>query len=118
MGCPQQVADNSIRPGILKDRNFTGRYGTGSVADNSIRPGILKGQRRWPPEVAAGSVADNSIRPGILKGGLKGGGALRGHRCRQLDPTGDTESLAAGRPLADFVIVADNSIRPGILKDR
>jgi len=36
------VADNSIRPGILKASAPMGRRSTGWVADNSIRPGILK----------------------------------------------------------------------------
>jgi len=87
----REVADNSIRPGILKDRSFkdpvaaagpscrqldpTGdterRAGWGlpcahKVADNSIRPGILKAVTTWRTPLMPW-VADNSIRPGILK---------------------------------------------------
>jgi len=36
--------------------------------------------------------------------------------CRQLDPTGDTESPAGLGAIEEAGSVADNSIRPGILK--
>jgi len=39
-----QVADNSIRPGILKDWHLHLQLDTVMVADNSIRPGILKAE--------------------------------------------------------------------------
>jgi len=37
--------------------------------------------------------------------------------CRQLDPTGDTESLMFLNAVSASINVADNSIRPGILKE-
>jgi len=111
-----EVADNSIRPGILKVfaslREAKGPRGcrqldptgdtessdwhpsrarSGFVADNSIRPGILK-VKEITRFMDAVEVADNSIRPGILKA--------------KLDGTADA-----------LLEVADNSIRPGILKD-
>jgi len=46
------------------------------VADNSIRPGILKEAQGSHLSQGPGEVADNSIRPGILKGGLAGGGLI------------------------------------------
>jgi len=62
-----RVADNSIRPGILKDLlKSQVRLAAFLVADNSIRPGILKVGFRNSVG-AASRVADNSIRPGILK---------------------------------------------------
>jgi len=89
----EKVADNSIRPGILKEYQQGARGNElEQVADNSIRPGILKGPPKGGPPDGHDNVADNSIRPGILK--EQPGSLGDGHHlgCRQLDPTGDTES--------------------------
>jgi len=86
------------------------------LADNSIRPGILKERIELEAALPPSSVADNSIRPGILKARAAATQAMLSISCRQLDPTGDTESSLCSLLGEVLVHVADNSIRPGILK--